>query len=139
MAKLLLVVGIVSFDADYYHFQHTEATNVMLIAEQYGGEENDYFHVQLPTDFLFYERSWLHTLCSDYDSGRPPDTSGLYLNDAELSYLSYNDTACHTVLELLSVAQLPTGVSHEIRVTLDDEWGSPMAFCGLSLVYREAP
>lgn len=135
IAKLLLLVGVVSFDTDYYHFQYPDATDLMLIAEKYGGEENSFFDVLLPEEYEFKEQSWILTLCSAYSG---TDTARLYINDLEVSVLAYSNTDCHTALGTRTLSQLP-GVYHNVRVTLANVYTGGTAYCGMAFVYKEVP
>ena len=123
-------LGEVSFTATYYHFQYPNATHVMLIAEANYGSGDDSFDVQLPNDFVYYERSWAH---AQYDEGFGASTSIVYIDEILISelciYLGW--LFDHDGLELAP------GASHTIRLHHMNWEGE--AFCGLALVYQEVP
>jgi hypothetical protein len=133
MNEILVVLGEVPFTATYYHFQCPDATHVMLIAEaQYGGG-GDSFGVQLPNDFVYYERAWTH---AQYDFGVGPSTSTVYVDGVQISELSA-DRQWNFACGILTSSQLEPGVSHTIRLDHIGYMGD--AYCGLALVYREVP
>ncbi len=139
MHEILSAIGVVSFDVTFYDFRYPNATNMMLIAEAIYQDGDESFNVHLPSDFAYYDRSWAHAL--HRTSGSYGLQSTLYLNDASINSLTTGGWAL--VYESLSAPQLPPGVSHTIRVHLDESSGTYSghgdAFCGIALVYQEVP
>ncbi len=66
LTLVLNQVGVVPSNVGYYHFQHPNATHVMLVADyEDAGNVWDSFQLQIPGAFNVYERGWLH---ATYDS-----------------------------------------------------------------------
>ena len=133
MNEILVVLGEVPFTAAYYDFRYPDATHIMLIAEANYGYGDDSFDVQLPNDFVYYERSWAH---AQYDEEFGASTSIVYVDEVLISelriYLGW--LFDHGILR---PAQLAPGASHAIRLHHMNWEGE--AFCGLALVYQEVP
>ena len=109
----------------------------MLIAEAIYDDGDESFDVQLPSDFTYYERSWTHAL---YDSDPNwSSNSTLYLDDVSISYLSTSYPSEWMLAHgSLTLAQLPPGISHTIRIHLYEHYEDD-TFCGMALVYQEVP
>jgi hypothetical protein len=99
----------------YYDFLYPNATHLMLIAED--TSNGNYFQVNLPVSFSFYERSWSLGAINDVD---------WWLNGTRISYLyaSYQSSE-----GTLTGAQLPPNTIHTIAI-------GGNGFGGLALVYR---
>jgi len=140
MYEILSAIGVVSFDATFYDFRYPNATNIMLIAEAVYEEGNneESFDVYLPSDFTYYDKSWSHVFFADYDGA-----STLYLDDASVNHFQgrYSSDEWWLAHGSFTTAQLPPGVSHAIRIHLDEysTGYSGKAFAGMALVYQEVP
>jgi hypothetical protein len=112
-------------NATYYHFQHPNATHLMLIVEWTGGG-SDSFQVQLPGSFTYYERSWslASTTCqSGYANYR--------LDGATIK--GHGSGGWWTSQGPLTANQLRPGDQfHNIEVEVNCGY----AYGGLALVYR---
>ncbi len=129
IAKILILMGVVSFDASYYDFRYPNATNLMLIAEYNEDNQNNTFEVQLPGNFTFYERSWSHAFYTSSSDKR----AYLYLNGNLLSTL-YGLNNWVFAQGPLTTAQLPPGLFHNFEIT---RVGGYIDACGLALTYQE--
>lgn len=47
-------------NAEYYNFQYPHADKWMIIIDTQVGEGTDSFNLKIPSEFIFYERSWSH-------------------------------------------------------------------------------
>jgi hypothetical protein len=132
--QLLTVIGVVTFDTNYYDFRYPNATNLMLIAEAIYDGGSDSFEFKLPSDFTYYERSWTHVFHHAWY-----DASTLYLNDTEISIFDSHGQQNIWLFEhgTFTPADLPPGVFHTILVDLNDAEGD--AFGGIALTYQEVP
>lgn len=91
----------------YYDFRYPNATQIMLIAENYGSG-ND-FYVQIPSSFGYFERSW-----GLYSSG---GSAFFKLNGTNLS-ASYSGEG--TYYGVITASQLVPDVQHHVEV---DDYG----------------
>lgn len=121
--------GVITDAETFYHFQYPNADKLLLVTEHSaaggaGNEKPDPFEINLPGDFVYYERSWSLgcTECSGHFSYR--------LNDTEIEGFSYMDDYINHQ-GLFSLSELGTGVVHtvEIEALYADGYG------GLALVY----
>lgn len=122
--------GVPTGDIKYYDFRHPNANKLMIVADALWGGGEDTFRLKLPSDFVFYERSYSH--CSkgnDY-------TSGMYLDEKDISVIGPG-----TNYGLLSPAQLSLDVFHTIKITAtysNSYHHSSPAFGAIVLIYHEA-
>jgi hypothetical protein len=119
LEKTLLAVGSAigapSPTITFYHFQYPNATNMMLIAEDY--QNGNDFTVQLPSSFAYYERSWsLH--------GKYSNDNHFNLDGQTIKSYAYCDCVDAGTL---TASQLSPDTTHTIAV--DDDGG-------LALIYR---
>lgn len=131
MGKVLILIGVASFDASYYDFRYPNATNLMLIAEYNEDNQNNTFDVQLPSSFTFYERSWSHAFKTSGSDKR----AYLYLNGNLISTL-YGNPPWVFAQGSLTAAQLPPGLFHNFEIT---RVGGYNDACGIALTYQEGP
>lgn len=71
---LALISGFAS-SINYYHFNHPSANNAMLIIETedyvgiaYNRNKTGIINLKLPSEFIFYERSWSHRKGADTET-----------------------------------------------------------------------
>ncbi|MBN1657496.1 MAG: hypothetical protein JXA93_03795 [Anaerolineae bacterium] len=130
MNEVLTAVGAVPFEASYYDFRYPNATDLMLIAEVcYSG--SDSFELQLPDEYVFYERAWSAAVHGD---GGGADSSNISIDGNLVGQaVSAGWGFAHGTL---TPVQLPPTVSHTILVALG---GGGDAFGGITLTYQEVP
>jgi len=129
MHEILSAIGIISFDTTFYDFRYPNATHIMLIAEANYDPGDESFDVHLPSEFTYYDRSWSHALYYYY-------SSKLYLDDILVNSLD-GGSGWKFAHGGFTTSELPPGVSHTMRVDLNDYLSD--AFCGMALVYQEVP
>ena len=118
--------GVPIGDIKYYDFKYPNANKMMIIVDALWTYGEDTLNIMLPSDFVFYERSFSH-----YVRGGGSTNSSLYIDGQEISYLHVTGTH----YGLISPTLLSPGVFHTVKVTntsynLD-------AFDAIILVYRE--
>lgn len=136
--KLLTVIGVVTFEVNYYDFRYPNASNLMLIVEAiFDDAGTDSFEVKLPSDFSYYERSWTHVNHQTYST----TNSTLYLNGVEISYLPSTGQVDLWLFNqsTFTAAQLPPGVFHTIQLEQSSSTLDPDSFVSLALIYQEVP
>lgn len=107
----------------YYDFRNPNATEMLLIAEANGGENNRSFNLNIPTGLVVYERSW-----AAYEPSSGCCYSNLYLNDVSMFFAGYNTGPSQG---LIDASDLPLNTSHEIRLESSLDYG------GLVLIYKD--
>jgi len=120
--------GISYPGATFYHFQHPNATHLMLIAEWTNqSSPPDSFQVRLPGTLIYYEQSW--SLATN-------DIGYLYLDDTQIARVS--KTSVDPVLSItegfFSATQLSPGPDHTIAVR--SGYSYYYTYGGLALLYR---
>ncbi len=113
LSTVAVAAGVPMPQLTFYDFRYPNATNMMLIYENYGDGNN--FTVQLPSAFVYYERSW--TLINW--------SSGWYFRINGQGQSSITDT--NPVYNFITPAQLLPDTTHTI--TVDDDGV-------LALIYR---
>ena len=63
--EMPLFVGVAE-GSEYYDFRYPNADKMMIVVDAQWTEGTDTFKIKLPTDFVFYDRSYSHYA---YDSG----------------------------------------------------------------------
>ena len=117
--------GVPIIDLKYYDFRYPNADKLMIVADASWTTGEDTFNIKLPSDFVFYERSFSH-----YFGGGSYDFSRMYIDEDEISYIA---SAGGTKYGLLSPTQLSLDTFHTIEIRGDAD-----AFDAILLVYREA-
>jgi hypothetical protein len=95
----------------YYHFQHPNATNMMLVADKQSS-----FEITLPSGFSYLERSWIL------------DDSNLLLNGDEIK--SCINNVCW---ETFTAGQLLPGNAHTVQFSMPYSAGKGM----IAIIYTE--
>lgn len=113
LSIVAVAAGVPMPQVTFYDFRYPNATNMMLIYENYG--DGNSFTVQMPSTFVYYERSWS---LLDYGSGWYFRIDGQNQSQMVANNPRYN---------FIPSAQLLPDVVHTIEV--DDEGV-------LALIYR---
>ena len=116
----------------YYDFRYPNADKLMIVADAlWASAGPDTFNIKLPSDFVFYERSFSH-----YFSGCYADVSRMYIDDDEISFIGSDGG---TNYGLLSPTKLSVDTFHTIKIIGQ---GTPYSdgdvFGAIALIYREA-
>ena len=125
-------VGVITGEITYYDFRHPNANKLMIVADAiWGGSgDSDSFEITLPSDFIFYERSY-SLYCSQgssYSGG-----SGMEIDDERVGYLS--STGAN--YDFLSPSHLAQGVSHTVKLTKYTKYYEADVFDAIVLIYGE--
>ena len=115
--------GVPMRDLKYYDFRYPNAGKMMIVADALWTRGTDTFKLKLPSDFVFYERSY--SLCSRREPG------SMYIDEKRISYVSGGKTN----YGLLSPAQLSLDEFHTIKISCS-YYGE--IFGAIVLIYREA-
>jgi hypothetical protein len=118
--------GVPIRDLKYYDFRYANADKLMIVADALWGSGTDTFNVKLPSDFVFYERSFSHY----FNTGIYYYDSYLYINEDEISHIEGSGTN----YDLLSPTQLSLDAFHTIKISSSQD----NSFDAIVLVYREA-
>ena len=116
---------VVAGDIYYYNFEWPIAEKLMIVADAEWTSGYDEFQILLPSDFIFYERSYSH--CARFSYGY---YSRMYIDENEISYVPGEETDYNTLLP----SELQTDMTHTIKVDPNRGGG---AFGAIVLVYRE--
>ena len=122
--------GVLSGDMEYYDFKYPNAEKLMMVADAQWEEGTDEFNIRLPSEFVFYERSYSHYAIITVD--RFDFLSKMEIDGSEISSIQ-GESANYG---LLSPSQLPPNEFHTIKLTAP-HW-TQKAFGAIVLVYREA-
>jgi hypothetical protein len=113
--------------ATYYHFQHPNATHLMLIVE-WTGTLSDSCQVKLPESFIYYERSWsLGSIVCSWSG-----CVAWYKLDGATIQAHSQSGGWQISQGTLTANQLLPGQFHTIEVYTDYN----PAYGGLALVYK---
>jgi len=123
--------GVPIRDLKYYDFRYANADKLMIIADAQWVEGTDTFDIKLPSDFVFYERSYSHYA---YDSG----DSTMKIDEKEISSIGKCKDYSVTNYGLLSPTQLSLDTFHTISLWHDEyPYWHGEAFDAIVLIYRE--
>lgn len=112
----------------YYDFRYPNATDLLLVAEAQYNTGADSFEVNLPSNFVYYERSWSLS-CRDVPFNA--NQAEYYLNSTEIYSTICPGGDWTNEQGLLTNIQLPPDVFHTIEIMTNSADG----FGGLALVY----
>jgi len=107
----------------YYDFRFPNATNLMLVTEW--TDTTDSFEVNLPSSFVFFERSW--SLATAWWRGGTYQLNGVDIHK--------NSNEGWTSYGVLTVSQLPQNQNNTIQIVSGLSQGD--TYGGLGLVYKE--
>jgi len=126
---------VVAGDIGYYDFRYPNAEKMMIVADAlWDNNAIDTFNITLPSDFIFYERSFSHC-ANDISYGMYNGDTYMYINQDEISHIRGGDDT-YTNYGLLLPSQLPPSVTHIIKITNDDY--AYETFDAIVLIYRES-
>jgi hypothetical protein len=123
--------GVPIRDLKYYNFRYANADTLMIIADAlWGSAGPDTFNIKLPSDFVFYERSFSH-----YFSGCYADWSHMYIDGDKISYIG---SVGGTNYGLLSSTKLSLDTFHTIKIVGEgNPYSGGNVFGTITLTYRE--
>ena len=120
------MAGVLPGEIMYYHFNYPNAEDLMIIAEACWGHRTDTFYLTLPSDFIFYERSYshnsIHGACT------------MYIDEQQIDWVNNEETG----YGLLSQSQLPSDEIHDIKLEHSSSSSSYKSSGAIVLIYREA-
>ena len=119
--------GVPMRNIKYYDFRYPNADKLMVVADALWSRGTDTFKLKLPSDFVFYERSFSHRW-GDYSYSWYH--SYMYIDDEQISK---SEGKSGTNYGLLSPTQLSLDEFHTIKID-----GDAPAFGAIVLIYREA-
>ena len=137
--------GVPVRDAQYYDFRNPDSNRLMIIteavwsAELDSGVNEEMFKINLPGDFVFYERSYSH--CNNGASDNNSGSSYMYINEEKIAEIKGR----FTTYGLLTPVQLFLDIDHTIKVVgqySSGGWGgywknSCPTYGAIVLIYRE--
>ena len=119
-------------DIAYYDFRYPYANGLMIAADAQLSEGTDTFRLKLPSDLLFYERSYSHYAYDSYGSTMKIDEEGIsIMGGSHASVTHYG---------LLSALQLWPDEFHIVSLWHDEHSGydyTGEAFDAIVLIYQE--
>lgn len=118
--------GVPIIDLKYYDFRYANADKLMIVADALWSSGTDTFNVKLPSDFVFYERSFSHY----FNAAAYYYDSYMYTDEDEISHIEGSGTN----YGLLSPTQLSLDAVHTIKISSV----SHNSFDAIVLIYREA-
>jgi len=135
LKKIADAVGTETTGAKYYHFQHLNATKIMIIVETQESAEGDSFNLKIPHELEVYERSWSHYAGYIYYES---DFSNFKIGDTTINSMNGDRTSPHVEVEYgyLTISQLSQGLFH--NVSISGYWWSQYLYgIGIALAYKE--
>ena len=126
--------GVPIRNIKYYDFRYPNADKLMIVADAQWTEGTDTFNIKLPSDFVFYDRSYSHYA---YDSGG----STLKIDGNEISSLGRCGDSSLRRSGQLSPTQLSLDDFHTVSLWHDEDYGYHLhghACAAIVLIYREA-
>jgi hypothetical protein len=118
VAAIAGAAGAPFTDVTYYDFRYPNATNLMLVAEDYANGHD--FDITLPSAYGYFERGW-----AVYD------TNNDYVLAVDNAYQTAQWSGNSMYYGTLTASQLLPDTAHNIRVDIDDN-----AYGILVIVYR---
>ncbi len=97
--------GLSVKDIKYYHFKYPNANKLMIIADAQWSYGEDTFELKLPSDFVFYERSFCH-----YSEGGQPE---MFIDSDNISSMNGGGTK----YDSLSPTILSLDEFHTLKLT----------------------
>jgi hypothetical protein len=122
-------------DVTFYDFRYPDANKMMVIVDGQYGNGSDTFQVNLPADFVVYQRSWF--IGSDVGWFNYGD---YYLNGVFIHRITqgYNQPYIHNASGFFTEQQLPPEIFHTVKLEVaQTNTCSCKTIGGLALVYQE--
>ncbi len=125
--------GVPIRNIKYYDFRYPNADKLMIVADAQWTEGTDTFKIKLPSDFVFYDRSYSHYT---YDSGG----STMKIDGNEVSSLGRCEDSSRWKSGQLSPTQLSLDDFHTVSLWHSEYYSSTKghACAAIVLIYREA-
>jgi hypothetical protein len=125
--------GVPIRNIKYYDFRYPNADKLMIVADAQWTEGTDTFKIKLPSDFVFYDRSYSHYA---YDSGG----STLKIDGNVVSSLGDCNDYSRWQSGQLSPTQLSLDDFHTVSLWHSEYYSSTKghACAAIALIYREA-
>ncbi|RIK34567.1 MAG: hypothetical protein DCC55_32865 [Chloroflexi bacterium] len=125
LGAIAATLGVASPAYTYYHFQYPNATDLALIAEFVETNRVGSFQVNLPSAFIYFERSW-SIGCKDYSDSK------YFLNNKVAHDQYCPDNTNSSVSGAIPPVDLVADTFHTVRL----EGANANVSGGLALVYR---
>jgi hypothetical protein len=123
--------GVPIRNIKYYDFRYPNADKLMIVADAQWSQGTDTFNIKLPSDFVFYDRSYSHYA---YNS----DGSKMKIDGNEISSLEYCGGSSRWQSGQLSPTQLSLDDFHTVSLWHDARSSKGHACAAIVLIYREA-
>ena len=123
--------GVPIRNIKYYDFRYPNADKLMIVADAQWTEGTDTFKIKLPSDFVFYDRSYSHYA---YDS----EGSTMKIDGNEISSLGGCRGFSRWQSGQLSPTQLSLDDFHTVSLWHDEYYATGHACAAIVLIYREA-
>ena len=124
--------GLSIRDVKYYHFKYPNANKLMIAADALWQAGDDTFEIKLPSDFVFYERSFSH-----YSNGTGTNRARMYLDENQIGRAIGG--ANEIQYGIISPTQLSLDEFHTVKITASSDWngyGYP-TFSAILVVYQQ--
>jgi hypothetical protein len=122
--------GVPIRDIKYYDFRYPNADKLMIVADAQWTQGTDTLNIKLPSDFVFYDRSYSHYA---YNS----DGSTMKIDGNEISSLEYCGGSSRWQSGQLSPTQLSLDDFHTVSLWHDARSSKGHACAAIVLIYRE--
>ncbi|MBC8520937.1 MAG: hypothetical protein H8D26_02950 [Methanomicrobia archaeon] len=133
MSVVCNAAGVPMRNIKYYDFKYANADKLMVVADALWSPGTDTFKLKLPSDFVFYERSFSH-YCRESEGNWIE--SDMYIDEKKISCIYQHPfIGEETNYGLLSPTQLSLAVFHTIKITGRNTRGT---FDAIVLIYQEA-
>ena len=129
--------GVPMKNIKYYDFRYPNANRLMIVADAiWTTHTTDTFNIMLPSDFVFYERSFSHYVGNIYHTFTG---SRMYIDEKEISYVKGEgaESGGKTNYGLLSPTQLSLDEFHTVKIVTVHDYTNKV-FGAIVLIYREA-
>lgn len=138
-----------NFALNYYHFQYPAANRMTLVAEQIerpfntSAAASDSFTVTLPTEFTYYETSWVLASRNTGFNGSQTTQNTYQLNGATIAQqenLEADGIEWNFTSAVFAADQITAGVPAVVEISItapSTRDGEQEAYAGLAVIYEE--